>query len=285
MKKYSSLLFLIFTQFIFAQSFFLYQHHTNILNPAFIGKWEHLGVKLGYVKYDFQAVQNAPSTTMLSVFSPVSENFNLGISAMNQNIFVERNTQFYADASYKLQLKKNKYLYFGIKTGFANNTSDFQSLNVVNDPVFNQNISKTHFRLGAGVYFEVPYFFVHLSTPNFLLATLQPEIKKNNTVLSENLQEKFQTYFGLGSQFHFAKYFAVSPVFFANIIAGGSSEYNYAAIFSYDTMLDLAFSYKNSDSAGVSLSFYTKKWRIGYAYEFLSSGFMATHEFFLSYNF
>ena len=285
MKNLQCCLVLLFVKVTFAQSFLLYNYHTNLLNPAFVGAGKSLGVRLGYLRYDFQGgMQDAPATTTFSVTSPLAKNLGLGVSVMNQNIFVKRNTEFYADVSYKLQIRREKYLYFGIKTGFANNVSDFKSLKI-NDPLFNQNQSKTHFRLGAGVYFKMPNFFAHIATPNFLLGTLEPAVKDGNKVISENLQEKFQTYLGTGYHFRFTKYFVVSPVFFANITVAGQNEYNYAAVFSYDTMIDLAFNYKSSGGITGALSFYTKKWRLGYAYEALSSDFMAKHDFLLIYNF
>ena len=264
----------------FAQNALSYNYHMNLFNAAFVGVDRGFQMGVGYLRYDLD-VEDAPYAQMVSISGKLPNNLGLGLSVINKKIFVQKRTRFYLDASYKLVISSKKNLYFGIKTGFLNYTADFTSLKIENnDPLFAENKNQIKFHIGAGIHLTSSNYYLHFFIPNFLLSDLEPAMKKDNKTISKALQQTFQMYFGGGYHFNFTDYFTVTPVFFSKI-DGENKDYDLGSIFSYDKMIDLGFTYRMSNSFTASLSFYSdKNWRLGYAYEFLSSDFqVATHEF------
>ena len=82
---------LLFSSALFAQqetTFSLYRYHMNMVNPAYAGV-DGQTVFTGSVRRQWTGVDQAPETQAVSFGTSVGKNLGLGISVVNDKVFVE----------------------------------------------------------------------------------------------------------------------------------------------------------------------------------------------------
>ena len=97
--------------------FSLYRYHLNLQNPAAIGLVEAEQAVLS-VRSQWLGVADAPETQALTFFDPSSTSrLHKGFTLMNDQSFVERQTQLTIDFAYTLPLGGEKKIFLGLKVG------------------------------------------------------------------------------------------------------------------------------------------------------------------------
>jgi len=150
-----------------------YMYNMNVINPAYAGSKEHLSFGLLYRK-QWVDISGAPSTGTFSGHSPVGKNVGLGLSAITDKIGPVNETNVYADFSYTLKLGGEHRLALGLKAG-----ATFHKVGLLDDigngyvpdptdPAFGQNISRTYFNVGTGIFYYTQKYYLALSVPNML---------------------------------------------------------------------------------------------------------------------
>ena len=97
--------------------FSLYRHHLNIINPAAAGTQEgnYLNMSL---RSQWLGIDGAPETQAISYGMPTNGNrVGIGFSLINDQTFIEKQTQFYANFSYRLPLSDHLDLFLGLCAG------------------------------------------------------------------------------------------------------------------------------------------------------------------------
>ena len=97
-------------------SFTMYNLNMNIINPAYAGANDGLELTT-LIRGQWVGIKDAPTTQTLSIASPVGKNVGLGLSIVNDQVFVANETDVYVDFSYKLKLSENNNLFLGLKAG------------------------------------------------------------------------------------------------------------------------------------------------------------------------
>ena len=176
-KHYPNLNFvfiLLCASFSFAQQdvhLALYKYHTHIFNPAVFGSEEGSFLSTSY-RSQWTGVQDAPRIQAISLGFPSGEKrAGYGFLVTNDQTFIEQQTRFYANYSYRLPLNKGN-LYLGMSAGgnsFSVNFNSLNNLESIGDSQF-QNFSRFNPNIGVGVYLQKERFFLSLSVPQ-LLAT------------------------------------------------------------------------------------------------------------------
>lgn len=267
-----------------APNYLMYRYNMNILNPAYAGVSDKSEIALGIRKQSMDLQDDA--TTQYASFSQgVGEKMGLGVSIVNDKVFISKQTDVVIDASYELQINNTTNLYFGMKAGGAFYAVDFNSLGE-NDPVFNSNVSTFSPSIGVGAYLKSERYFLNISMPNLVLNEIQkPTIDANGNANTDGgVTEKFHMYLGGGYKFTVSESIDVTPTVFSRFVTDDSVLVDVSAIADYEDIIEAGLTYRLDTS--VLFSVYLKildRTHFGYAYEATTSEYSnissGTHEF------
>lgn len=277
----------LFTTLVSAQEtapkYLMYRYTMNILNPAYAGVSEKTEAAIGFRKQTMNA-QEDPTTQYASFSKIVSDRLGLGLSIVNDKVFIAAQTDFVIDASYKLQLDRYTNLYFGMKAGGAFYSMDYNSLGV-NDPLFSSNESTFSPIVGVGAYLKSERYFVNISFPNLVLSEIQkPKTNSQGTIVSEGVSEKLHMYIGGGYRFLLSETIDLTPSVFSRIVAGDAMMLDVSATADYLNLVEAGLTYRHNTSMIFSVLLKViESTYFGYAYESPISDYSNTtagsHEF------
>ncbi|MDH3382283.1 MAG: PorP/SprF family type IX secretion system membrane protein, partial [Flavobacteriaceae bacterium] len=147
-------------------SFSLYQYNMSVVNPAYAGTSDQLELNLNFRK-QWVGIEGSPQTQALNISSPINDRVGLGLTFVNDKVFILKETDIYADFSYKLPINVDTDLFLGLKAGGSMINIDLISLGI-NDPLFSEDVSKFNPNLGMGAYLKGEKYFINLSVPGLL---------------------------------------------------------------------------------------------------------------------
>lgn len=287
-----SFLFSFFSFVIFAQQdpqYTQYMYNMSVINPAYTTS--DVGIlNVGLLhRNQWVGVVGAPKTSNLFLHTPINNKIEVGFSFTNDNVGdVIKENNFYGDFAYKLNLKNNQTLSFGLKTGISSLDVDFTGFELEDPSDFGfafQNIHKTFFNIGAGIYYNTNNYYVGLSVPNLLK--------------SQHLEETNGQYQGVeemhwfltgGYVFELNKQFKVKPAFMAKAVKGAPLSLDLTANILYREKVELGIAYRIDDAISGLINFrVTRNFRIGYAYDYTTSNLgnysSGSHEIILLFDF
>jgi type IX secretion system PorP/SprF family membrane protein len=164
---------LLCSVFTFAQQdvhLSLYRHHINVFNSAYTGVSEYSSIKTSF-RSQWSGIKNAPRVQAVSFSMPSADKrVGYGLLITNDKTFIERQTKFFANFSYRLPLPNKGNLYLGINAGGNSLSVDFNGLKNLASNKDNQFQSYSNFNpnVGVGAYLERETFFISLSIPELL---------------------------------------------------------------------------------------------------------------------
>lgn len=242
-----------------------YRYNMNLINPAFAGASEKTNLGLN-VRSQWAGVQGAPETQSLIFGTPVGKNVGIGLSIINDKTFIENQTSFSIDFSYKLKLNEGNDLYFGIKggaTSYDANTDGLvtygiqQDMSLMNiDGRFNPNV-------GAGVYLKNEKYFIALSVPKILT----PDRLEQNDGLARLGSDRTHFYLAGGYDFTFTENMIFKPTALVRYVDASPISLDLTAILEFNKRIDLGAAYRWDESISAIFIFKTGWLDIGYAYE------------------
>ena len=145
-----------------------YMVNGQLINPAYSGSREVLSLSGNYVK-SWTFFPGAPTHQLLSVNTPLKNNkIALGGILGNRKIGAYQTLYGSFDYAFRLLLKKNSVLSFGLRVTAEQKKEDFDDLFVdPNDPVFvNNSVFQPNF--GFGIYYYTKRFYLGLSIPRMV---------------------------------------------------------------------------------------------------------------------
>ena len=155
-----------------------YMYNMSTVNPGYMINEPGL-IKVGSLyRTQWVGIEGAPKTANVFAHIPLSERIELSANYLNDKIGSKGNLQeniFNVDAAYKIKLKNNLNVSFGMKLGLGQLSFDFSQSSINTDPAF-QNAKKTLFNVGAGVFVFKRNYYIGLSSPNLI-----PSDVSNNT--------------------------------------------------------------------------------------------------------
>ena len=265
----------------------MYFFNPVLLNPAYAGSQEAIQVT-GTVRDQWTGLKGAPKTQVLSVHSPLrTENLGLGLTVMNDQLGVTKNTGLYADIAYSIKVnKKNNRLAFGVKLWMDFFRQDFSSLRVNDntDALYTDgfNYKKNLFNVGAGVYYYGKRHYIGISTPRLVknkinIDASQSAIQENHYYAFGGIVVKINPAINMRPSF-IVKYVNNAPL---------SIEGNLSFLF-YDKIW-IGAMYRHKAAAGLNMMYnINQNLRIGYAYDYqltsLQKFSQGSHEIMLSYD-
>lgn len=255
-----------------------YMYNLNIINPAYAGFKDNLSFGLLYRK-QWVDIQDAPTTMTFSGSSPLGKNVGMGLNVISDKIGPSEATNLNADFSYGLNLGGEHRLAFGLKAGvtFLNvGLLDINnSLPDANDPAFAENINRTNFGLGAGLFYSAEKYYISFSIPNMLTS---PYLESNDG--GESLQygeTSLQYYLSGGYVFDLNPNLKFKPTVMLKSAFNIPVSVDLTANFLINEKLELGAAYRIEDSVDFMINYaITPNLKLGYAYDYILSDLNVT---------
>ena len=262
-----------------------YMYNMAVVNPAYAGSKENISVGLLY-RAQWSGVPGNPKTATLFGHIPIEDNIGIGISAINDRIGPVDETNIMADFAYRIQLRGEHNLAFGIKAGATVRNIGLTDVELGDpgDPFFSENANRTTPLVGAGFFYYTDNYYFGASVPNFLKsAHLDGD---NNLELGSETLHYFITG---GYVFELSRYTKLKPSFLVKSAfdAPLSFDLNLNAKF-YDRF-EIGASYRLEDSFSGMVNFsITPDITVGYAYDAVRTSIQdfapASHEVMFIFN-
>ncbi len=269
-----------------------YMNNMSVVNPAYATATPAI-LNLGSLyRSQWTGIEGAPKTLTVFAHTPINKKIETGISLISDNIGdgAKKETNFFADFAYILQLNEKHNFSFGVKAGFTSISTNFNGFrlnsgDIATDKAFAENVNETVPNIGVGAYYFTDKYYVGLSAPNLLSAE---HIKERSDINSFGPQE-IHTYFTGGYVFDINESFKIKPAFIAIFVTGAPVSVDLTANVLYNEKFELGVAYRFNDSASILMNVnVTPNLRIGYSYDYtvsnLSQFDSGSHEIGLFYN-
>lgn len=268
-------------------NFTLYNFNMNIINPAFAGIKETPELNLVY-RNQWLGVEDGPRTISMAYSKALGKNLGIGVSVINDRVFVLTETDIAVDFSYKVQFSEQTNVYFGLKAGGGFVNIDLTKTGAPgNDFFFTQNQSFFNPHIGAGINIQNPKFYISFSTPNFLRGDRYE--KQGNRPLAAVDQAHF--YLGGGYHFTLSDALVLTPRMMMRTVEGAPNSYDLGASLEINNKITAGSNYRVDETVSIyGLFTVIEKVRLGFAYDITQSDINLTNdngsiEFILKYQF
>jgi type IX secretion system PorP/SprF family membrane protein len=279
---------LLFSSALFAQqetTFSLYRYHMNMVNPAYAGV-DGQTVFTGSVRRQWTGVDQAPETQAVSFGTSVGKNLGLGISVVNDKVFIEKRNVVGVDFSYKVKVDAAADLYLGVKAGgsfYDVNTSGLignpNDPSLVSESTFNPNI-------GVGALLKSKSFFMSLSIPALINSENSRNLRNTDRKIPVH---KPHVYWSSGYDINLnpSASLVLKPSFMLRYVNGAPVSVDLNTMLKVQQYVELGGMYRTDKTyAGIVNFTVSKKLMAGYAYEANSGEFQGlgiSHEFFIKF--
>jgi type IX secretion system PorP/SprF family membrane protein len=272
-----------------------YWSHMNLFNPAYVGSDNMINFK-STIRNQWSGISESPVTQMFSYSKPFGDKVGLGLSIVNDKVFVENSTYVGIDFSYKLTVSDNTLLYFGLKAAANFYSVNAQSIytigaggvNTFDNSLF--NIDQFDPNIGLGFLLKREKWFLSLSVPR-MLSTERASTEDNGIGISTTVgTSKPHLYVSSGYKFNLKNpKWSLSPSVLLRSVKDVPVAFDSNLLVSYNDKFDLSFTYGNSKTYAITFGLdFADKYRIGYSYETSSRSLLSTEwnssELFLAYS-
>lgn len=261
-----------------------YMYNMNVINPAYAGSKENLSFGMLY-RTQWTGLEGAPKTGTFFGHLPVGEKVGVGLSIIADEIGPVRETNVYADVSYRLNLGGEHKLSFGMKAGATFHDIGLADLAVIDagDPFFSQNINSVTPNIGAGLFYYTDNYYLALSVPNILNSV---HLDADGYKLGSDTSHYFLTG---GYVFQLSENTKLKPSFLLKSAFNAPTSFDFNVNALFFEKFEVGGSYRLDDSFSGLINFaITPSLRIGYAYDSITSDIKkyapASHEVMLLFD-
>jgi len=262
--------FLLALSTTFAQqdtNYSLYRYMMNVINPAYAGTNTERVEFISHVRNSWSGVEGAPETQSFNISFPANERLGIGLSVINDKVFIESEVDVFIDFSYRLQLSENTNLNLGLKAGGSSYNLDVLGLNGYNirsEPsLWNVN-NKLRPNVGIGAYLKKENYFISISIPKLLNSRALIKDTSDSVIYSKDIKS---TYFSGGYNF-MVKDIKFKPSVMAIYTNGAPLSVDLTAAARIINKLEIGLSYRTDNAVSGLFKIDVYDWmNIGYAYE------------------
>lgn len=254
---------------IYAQqesNYALFRHTMNVINPAVAGA-DGATQFTANIRSQWEEVIDAPETQSFMFATTMGDKVGLGLTVVNDKTFIERETGFYIDFSYKLPVSEDSNLFLGLKGGGSTYNIDRAGLANIgqpDDPALGNVDTGFRPNVGVGAYLSNETYFLSLSSPN-LLAT-QGVSADNGVITYSNDRPHF--YLSGGYNFSLGGDTEFKPSTMLRYVSGSPVSVDVIAAFEFFQKFEVGAIYRTDKAFGGLAVIDVADWLgIGYAYE------------------
>lgn len=265
-----------------------YMYNMSVINPAYATEGDAINVGALY-RSQWVGIQGAPNTGSFFVHVPLQEKIQVGLSVINDQIGdVVNETNVYADFAYILSLGHSTKLSLGVKAGatfFNTNFNGFVYSDVLPDPAFANNLSRTFPNIGAGAYLYGDQYYVGFSAPNLLNSK---HLENDSGIVAHGV-EAIHFFMTGGYVFDMNERLKLKPAFMAKAVSGAPVSVDVTANVLFNNVFEVGAGYRLDDAVTGLVNFrITPSLRIGYAYDHTLSNLgrfnSGSHEFMILFD-
>ncbi|MDO5608974.1 MAG: PorP/SprF family type IX secretion system membrane protein [Capnocytophaga sp.] len=268
--------------------YIFYNQHINIVNPAAVGM-EHGHTVSVDIRNQWQGDRDAPQTQTLFTTHRINDRIALGLSIVNDKVFIQKQAGIYADFAYSLPIDEHSDLLMGLKAGgdfFNLDGSRINTYNMVYDPYLQTISGKFQPNVGVGLFYDHNDFFVGVSVPNLLASD---DAKLEDGVMTR-VADRMHAYANAGYYWRLSPDFTLKPMVQLQFAKDIDASHHVTLAGEYLKIAELGITYRTDKAVSGYLLFQIPKYyvAVGYGYESnLQSGLnMAarnSHEFLVQF--
>ncbi len=264
-----------------------YMNNLLTIQPAYAGISGSLNIT-GISRAQWVGFEGAPNTNTLSINGPLRRfNVGLGLSIVNDKWGPIRQNGVYVDYAYRVKLRQDQFLSFGIKGGFNIYQAYLTDIvvNDPNDPVFAYDVNfKFLPNFGVGIMWHSDRFFIGASSPKILKNRIQSQS-------TEIVYREVLHFYGMGGYvFFLSDVLKFKPTVLYRWAERTPSFVDFSGNFLLYDRVWFGATYRLKNSYGLIFQFNVNtQLKFGYSYDQttfhptqVNSG---THEFLISYDF
>ncbi|MFD0962826.1 PorP/SprF family type IX secretion system membrane protein [Pseudofulvibacter geojedonensis] len=243
-----------------------WRQNMNLLNPAYAGSTEKTEVNLTF-RDQWNGVDGGPRTQSIHGQTSLTDKMGLGLSIEQDRVFIQRETNLFANFSYKLQINDKHDIYLGIKAGGSFFSADLNNLQTA-DPINAKEPNRFNPNVGVGAYYKQEKFFVSLSAPRLLKAKRYEEISGT----SQEAADEMLVMLGGGYFYNINDNIQLIPAVMARYVGGSPFGLDASLSARFYDKFELGGNYRLNDSASLLATFQVAETLdLGFAYEFTTS--------------
>jgi len=244
-----------------------WRQNMGLINPAYVGSTEKSELNVISYKDQFQGVQNGPQTQSVAAQGSFNDKVGIGLEIVSDRVFIQKETNVFANFSYKLSFGEKKELFLGLKAGGSFFEVDFTKLETI-DPINQGKVSKFNPNFGIGAYYKADKYFVSLSAPRILNAERYEEIAG----VAQEATDATLVMFGGGYFYDLNENIQLIPALMTRYIDGAPFGIDVTASARFYNKFELGANYRLNDSVSVLASFEVAEMLdLGFAYDFTTS--------------
>lgn len=267
-----------------------YRQHMNLVNPAYAGI-DSLTVATSTLRKQWTGVENAPETQAVSFGTSLGKNLGFGMTVINDQTFIEKQTYVSVDFSYKLKMSETADVYFGIKAAgntYNVNTTGLQTYNVQSDPAL-ASISNFNPNVGVGAVYKEGALYVSLSIPRLL----NTKKATNDSGYASVATDSPHIYLSGGYDFPLNGEFStlvVKPSAMLRYVSGAPVSVDFTTMLQIDKTFEIGGMYRTDKAyAAMATVLISNRLLFGFAYEMSTQPTLAaarnTNEILLQFRF
>lgn len=248
-----------------------YMYNMSVINPAYATEGNDINLGALY-RAQWVGSVGGPTTGTFFAHLPLQEKIQVGLSIINDQIGdVVNETSVYADFAYILKLGNSTKLSLGVKAGASFFSTDFNGFvysDVLPDPAFANNLSKTFPNIGAGAYLFGDNYYVGFSAPNLLNSK---HLERNSGIIANGVEDLHFFLTG-GYVFDLNENLKLKPAFMTKAVSGAPLAIDVTANVLFNNVFEVGAGYRLDDAVmGLANFKITPSLRIGYAYDYTLS--------------
>lgn len=260
----------LFTTMVSAQqtpSQAFWRQNLDMINPAYVGSTGKTEINVVGFKNGWSGVADAPSTQFMSAHTSLSNRVGVGLSVMQDQVFIQRESNVFLKFSYKLPVSDTANLFLGLKAGGSYFNVDFGRLNT-EDAINTGSVDKFNPNFGIGAYYKAEKYFLSLSVPRVLQAERYEEIAGE----TQDAADALEVIVGGGYYYKLNDKFTIIPALLTRYVDGAPIGLDLNASARFMDKFELGANYRLNTSVSALFSFEVAKLvDLGFAYEFMTS--------------
>ena len=267
-----------------------YRQHMNLVNPAYAGM-DSVTIATSTLRKQWTGIANAPETQAVSFGTSMGKKVGLGMTVISDKTFIEKQTYFSLDFSYRLKMSETAEVYFGIKAGgntYNVNTSGLETYNVQADPAL-ASISTFNPNIGVGAVYKEGAMYISLSIPRLFNAKRAKNDAGYASVATDSPHIYLSGGYDIPLQGEFST-LVLKPSAMLRYVSGAPVSVDLTTMLQIDKTFELGAMYRTDKAyAAMATVVISKRLLFGYAYEMSTRPALAsarnTNEILLQFRF
>ncbi|MDF3077644.1 MAG: type secretion system rane protein PorP/SprF [Sphingobacteriaceae bacterium] len=266
-----------------------YMFNTLAINPAYAGS-RNVVSATGLLRKQWVGIEGAPQTATFTIDAPISnKRVGLGLQLFSDKLGITSTTGVVGSYAYRIRMEKGS-LSFGLQGSLSDFKANYSGValdpyGTSMDVAFTDNIQKTMFNAGAGVYYNSDKFYVGLSSPELFSNKINPSATENGIT-----KQYIHVFLAAGYVFPLTEDFQLKPSVLFKGVQGAPLQADLNGTLWIKNRVALGAQYRTSaDISGLVELQVNSQIRVGYQYDrsitSLQNYNTGSHEIMLRYEF